>query len=71
MVENEKVTVRVPAGVTDGSKIRVAGKGRTDKGDLYLTLTVESHPYFRREGDDIYAEVPITVPEAYLGAEID
>lgn len=71
LVENEKLTVRVPAGVDTGSKIRVPGKGRTESGDLYLLLTVEPHPYFRREGDDVLADVPVTVPEAYLGAEID
>ena len=69
--ENEKVTVRVPAGVDSGSKIRVPGKGRTEQGDLYLSIQVEPHPYFRRDGDDIAAEVPVTVPEAYLGAEIE
>ncbi len=69
--ENEKVSVRVPAGVDSGSKIRVPGKGRTEQGDLYLSIHVEAHPYFRREGDDIAAEVPVTVPEAYLGAEIE
>lgn len=71
LVENDKVTVRIPAGVSEGSKIRVPGKGRTERGDLYLTLSVEPHPYFRREGDDVHADVPITVAEAYLGAEID
>lgn len=71
LVENEKVTVRVPPGVSTGSKIRVPGKGRTEEGDLYLSLTVEPHPYFGREGDDILADVPVTVSEAYLGAEIE
>ncbi len=71
LVESEKLTVRIPAGVDTGSKIRVAGKGRSEHGDLYLSLTVEPDPYFRREGDDILAEVPITVAEAYLGAEIE
>jgi molecular chaperone DnaJ len=69
--ENEKITVRIPAGVDSGSKIRVPGKGRTEQGDLYLSIQVEGHPYFRRDGDDIAAEVPVTVPEAYLGAEIE
>ncbi|HQR68686.1 MAG TPA: J domain-containing protein, partial [Thermoanaerobaculia bacterium] len=68
--ENEKVTVRVPPGVATGSKIRIPGKGRSEEGDLYLSLTVEPHPYFQREGDDVLAEVPVTVSEAYLGAEI-
>ncbi len=71
VVENEKVTVRVPAGVATGSRIRVPGKGRSEEGDLYLSLTVEPHPYFARDGDDILGEVPVTVTEAYLGAEID
>ena len=63
--------MRIPAGVATGSKIRVPGQGRSAEGDLYLSLTVEPHPYFSREGDDISAEVPVTVAEAYLGAEID
>lgn len=71
VVANEKVTIRIPAGVSTGSKVRVPGKGRTDEGDLYVALTVEPHPYFGREGDDILTEVPVTVSEAYLGAEID
>jgi molecular chaperone DnaJ len=71
LVETESLTVRIPAGVDSGARIRVPGKGRTENGDLYLSLTVEPHPYFSREGDDIVAEVPVSVPEAYLGAEIE
>jgi molecular chaperone DnaJ len=71
VVQTEKLSVRIPAGVDTGSKIRVPGKGRTEQGDLYLALTVEPHPYFSRENDDILAEVPISVSEALLGAEID
>ena len=71
VVENEKLSVRIPTGVDTGSKIRIPGKGRSERGDLYLALTVEPHPYFKREGDDLIAEVPITVAEAYLGAEIE
>ncbi len=71
LVETESLTVRIPAGVDTGARIRVPGKGRTENGDLYLSITVESHPYFNRDGDDIVAEVPVTVPEAYLGAEIE
>ena len=71
IVETESLTVRIPAGVDTGARIRVPGKGRTENGDLYLAITVEKHPYFSREGDDIVAEVPVTVPEAYLGAEIE
>ena len=71
LVETESLTVRIPAGVDSGARIRVPGKGRTENGDLYLSISVEPHPYFGREGDDIVAEVPVTVPEAYLGAEIE
>lgn len=71
VVETEALSVRIPAGVSDGSKIRVPGKGRSERGDLYLSVTVEPHPYFRREGDDIHGDVPVTLPEAYLGSEID
>ena len=71
VVANEKISIRIPPGVATGSKVRVPGKGRTEEGDLYVALTVEPHPYFGREGDDILTEVPVTVPEAYLGAEID
>lgn len=71
LVETESLTVRIPAGVDTGARIRVPGKGRTENGDLYLAITVEKHAYFNREGDDIVAEVPVTVPEAYLGAEIE
>ena len=71
VVSRERLSVRIPAGVATGSKVRVPGKGRTAEGDLYVVLTVVPHPYFLREGDDIVAEVPVTVPEAYLGAEID
>jgi molecular chaperone DnaJ len=71
VVANEKITIRIPAGVSTGSKVRVPGKGRTEEGDLYVALTVEPHPYFGREGDDILTEVPVTVAEAYLGDEIE
>ncbi|MFN7987697.1 MAG: J domain-containing protein [Thermoanaerobaculia bacterium] len=71
LVETESLTVRIPGGVDSGARIRVPGKGRTENGDLYLSITVEPHPYFGREGDDIVAEVPVSVPEAYLGAEIE
>lgn len=71
VVETESLTVRIPAGVDTGARIRVPGKGRTETGDLYLSITVEPHPYFSRDGDDIAADVPVSVPEAYLGAEIE
>lgn len=74
-VSTETISVRIPSGVEDGSRIKVPGKGEAEArtgtaGDLYLRVKVTPHPIFKREGDDIYVEVPITVYEAALGAEI-
>jgi molecular chaperone DnaJ len=70
------INVRIPAGVRDGAKVRVAGKGTPGSygapaGDLYVTVRVTPHPYFERQGNDIHAIVPVTIKEAYAGAEID
>lgn len=72
----ERVSVRVPAGVETGSRIRLAGKGAEGAGggppgDLLLVVEVRPHPYFKREGDDIRLELPVTVTEAALGAKVD
>jgi len=72
--QQETIEVKIPAGVKDGSKIRVRGKGGLgagDAGDLYIIVEVRPHPYFRREGDDIYVTVPISITEAALGAKVD
>jgi molecular chaperone DnaJ len=70
----EKLKVNVPAGMRDGGAIRIPGKGNTapdgSAGDLYVTIRVSPHPYFERRGDDIFATVPITIREAYSGAEV-
>lgn len=72
----EKIEVKIPAGVNQGSKIRLAGKGepapyRQGKpGDLYIEIKVKPHPLFWREGNDIFLEAPISVGEASLGATI-
>ncbi len=63
----------MPAGVRDGQKIRLRGKGNPGpggNGDLILTITVEPHPLFGRAGDDLTVTVPVTFPEAALGAQI-
>ena len=70
------VEVRIPPGAQAGSRLRVAGKGNAGRnggpaGDLYITVRVEQHPFFNREGDDIHIQVPITVSEAGLGAKIE
>lgn len=72
----EHITVKIPPGVDNGSKVRVAGKGQPGKGggkagDLYLNIRVRPHPIFWREGADIYEDVSITVYESVLGGEIE
>lgn len=72
----EKLEVRIPPGVDTGSKVRVPGKGKPGKnggpyGDLLLNVQVRKHSYFRREGDNLYLEVPVTVSEAVLGADLE
>ncbi|MGF1509970.1 MAG: DnaJ C-terminal domain-containing protein [Myxococcota bacterium] len=67
--------VTVPAGVTDGQKLRLKGRGASGSdggpaGDLYITIRVRSHPFFRRDGTDISFDLPITLKEAIYGAEV-
>jgi curved DNA-binding protein len=69
------VTVRIPAGAHDGSRVRIAGQGGPSpsggpRGDLVLTLHVTPHPHFRRERDDLHLDLPITIAEAYYGAKV-
>lgn len=73
--KTETLTVKIPPGVDNGSKVRVTGKGEPGQdggkvGDLYLNVTVKPHPIFWREGADIYCEAPVTIYEALLGATI-
>ena len=72
-VDLERVRVRIPPGVGDGSRVRVRGQGNlidSRRGDLYVTTRVRPHEHYRREGDDLHSEVPITVAEAALGAAV-
>jgi molecular chaperone DnaJ len=74
--QREKLTVKIPAGVGDGARVRVAGKGGAGSnggkaGDLYFVVKVRPHPQLTREGRDLTLEVPITVGEAMLGATIE
>lgn len=69
----QDITARVPAGVKDGVKIRVKGKGgpgEAGPGDLFILLTVTPHPIFSRSGENITLTVPVTFVEATLGADI-
>ncbi|HEY0564756.1 MAG TPA: J domain-containing protein [Terriglobales bacterium] len=72
----DNIEFRIKPGTRDGQRIRLAGKGNAGEhggpaGDLYIIVKIESHPVFRREGDDIYVTVPVSVSEAALGAKID
>jgi molecular chaperone DnaJ len=72
----EPMEVRIKAGTRDGQRIRLAGKGNAGAhggpaGDLYVIIRIEPHPIFRRDGDDIYIEVPVSAMEASLGAKIE
>ena len=76
IVNTESVEVRIPPGVRNGSRMRVAGKGNAGTmgappGDLYITMRVEEHPFFHRDGDNIEIQVPVTMTEAGLGAKIE
>jgi molecular chaperone DnaJ len=75
-IRSETLTVRIPAGVGDDARIRVPGNGNAGqwggrRGDLLLTVHVEAHEAFRREGDDFHTVVSLGVHEAALGAKID
>ncbi|HET7475528.1 MAG TPA: DnaJ C-terminal domain-containing protein [Dermatophilaceae bacterium] len=72
-VQGRPVTTRIPAGVKDGQRIRLRGKGAPGPGgdgDLILTVHVEPHPVFGREGNDLTIELPVTFAEAALGATV-
>lgn len=67
---------RIKPGTRDGQRIRLQGKGNAGThggatGDLYVIIRAGSHPLFRRAGDDIHLNVPITIAEATLGAKVD
>lgn len=74
-VEGRTLRVKIPAGVTDGSQIRLAGQGGAGRhggraGDLFLRVRLAEHPLVRREGKDLTIDLPVTVPEAVDGAEV-
>lgn len=76
VLRTERVSVRIPPGVDNGSKIRFAGMGEPGRwggpsGDLYIITRIRPHPFFERKGDNLHCEVPITVTEAALGARIE
>lgn len=73
--KNKKLKVKIPAGVDNGSRLRVAGEGEAGvkggpSGDLYVYLYVKPHKFFERDGTTVYCEVPINIVQATLGDEI-
>ncbi|MFM8384006.1 MAG: DnaJ C-terminal domain-containing protein, partial [Actinomycetota bacterium] len=67
------LTVRIPAGISDGGKVRVKGRGEPGEagpGDLYVIVNVVPHPVFSRKGENLHVTVPVTFTEAALGADI-
>ena len=74
--KTEQVKIRIPAGVDTGSRVRIPKKGHggrlgAEPGDLFILTNVSKHKFLERKGDNIYVTVPITVPEAALGAKIE
>ena len=74
--QSESVSVRIPPGIADGGRVRVPERGHAGRrggkpGDLYLTVEVEPHPLFRRDGNDLHLVLPVAVHEAALGAKIE
>lgn len=83
VVDLDRIRVRIPQGVEDGSRLRLPGKGNPpaakepagpaagEPGDLFLTVRVRPHPYFRRRGLDVLGDLPVTYAEAALGAAVE
>jgi molecular chaperone DnaJ len=76
VTKREPLEFRIKPGTRDGQRIRLQGKGNAGRnggstGDLYLIVRTGTHPVFARQGDDIHITVPVTVPEASLGAKVD
>jgi molecular chaperone DnaJ len=73
--KQKKITVRIPAGIAAGQRLRLSGEGEAGPhggpaGDLYVVVHVQEHPFFQREGNDLYCEVPLNFPTLALGGEI-
>jgi molecular chaperone DnaJ len=74
MTERRKLSVNIPAGIEDGTRIRLAGEGEAGlrggpAGDLYIFLSIKPHEFFQRDGADIFCRVPVSVTTAALGGE--
>ncbi|MDH4099057.1 MAG: DnaJ domain-containing protein [Nitrospirota bacterium] len=72
----ETISIKIPPGADEGSRIRVAGKGEEGSGggpagDLYIVTRLRSHAFFERKGNDLYCTMPVTASEAALGAKVE
>jgi DnaJ-class molecular chaperone len=73
LADGKTIDLKLPAGVEDGTQMRLSGKGEpgpAGNGDALVTITVEPHPFFRRDGDDVRLDLPITLDEAVAGAKV-
>jgi molecular chaperone DnaJ len=75
VTRERRLTVKIPAGIATGQQLRLSGEGEHGSaggpsGDLYVVVHVASHPFFHREGDDLYCEMPINFPTLALGGDI-
>jgi molecular chaperone DnaJ len=76
VMQSDWVDVELPAGVDEGSRIRIPGAGNAgqrggEAGDFILVVHVDPHPLYRREGEDLHCAIPITITEAALGAHVE
>ena len=73
LADGKTIDLKLPAGVEDGTQMRLSGKGEpgpAGNGDALVTIMIEPHPFFRRDGDDVRLELPITLDEAIQGAKV-
>jgi molecular chaperone DnaJ len=73
--KDKKVTINIPAGIASGQRLRLSGEGEAGPnggpaGDLYVVIHVQEHPFFRRDGNDLHCEIPLSFPTLALGGEI-
>ena len=69
-VDGRKIDVKIPAGIEDGKKLRLAGQA-PNGGDITVKIKVQPHPWFRREGKNIEIDLPISIREAILGGKVE
>ena len=73
--KERKITVRIPAGIATGQRLRLSGEGEAGPsggpaGDLYVVIHVQDHPFFQRDGNDLFCEIPLNYPTLALGGDI-